>query len=63
MWNLQKTQGMSFVKYLTKTFSVDLPPKINNPVPAIQVRFQQFCVTERFCVEGSNKRNDCGALW
>ena len=41
-------------------FSVDLPAKINNPVPSIQVRFQQFRVTERFCVEGSNKRSDCG---
>jgi len=37
--------------------------KINNPVPAIQVRFQQFRVTERFCVEGSNKRSDREALW
>jgi len=44
-------------------FSVDLPAKINNPVPAIQVRFQQFGVTERFGVEGSNKRSDRGALW
>jgi len=54
---------MCFVKYLTKTFSVDLPAKINNPVPAIQIRFQQFRVTDRFCVVGSNKRNDRGAFW
>jgi len=54
---------MCFVKYLAKTFSVDLPAKRDNPVPAIQVRFQQFCVTERFCVEGSNKRSDREALW
>ena len=54
---------MCFVKYLTVTFSFGLPAKINNPVPAIQVRFQQFLVTERFCVEGSNKRSDRWALW
>ena len=30
---------MCFVKYLTKTFSVDLPAKINNPVPAIKYDF------------------------
>jgi len=51
---------MCFVKYSTKTNSVDLPAKINNPVLAIQVRFQQFRVTEGFCVEGSNKRSDRG---
>jgi len=40
-----------------------LPAKINNPVPARQVRFQQFHVIERFyCVEGNNKRNNRGAL-
>ena len=54
---------MCFVKYLTKTFSIDLPARINNPVPASQVRFQQFRVTDRFWVEGSNKRSDLGALW
>jgi len=53
---------MCFVKYLTVTFVVGLPAKINDPVPASQVRFQQFRVTERFCVEGSNKRSDHGAL-
>jgi len=36
--------------------------KIDNPFPASQVRFQQFRVIERFCVEGSNKRSDRGAL-
>ena len=54
---------MFFVKYLAKTFSVDLSAKINNLVHAIQVRFQRFRVTEGFCVEGSNKRSDRGALW
>jgi len=32
----------------------------NNPIPASQVRIQQFRVIERFCVEGSNKRSDRG---
>jgi len=45
------------------TFSVGLPAKINKPVPAGLVRFQQFRVTEHFSVEGSNKRSDRGALW
>jgi len=40
--------------------SVSLPVAVNNLVPASQVRFQQFRVTERFCVEGSNKRSDGG---
>jgi len=43
-------------------FPLDLPAKVDNPVPASQVRFQQFRVIERFCVEGSNKRSDRGAL-
>jgi len=60
---LIKNAGHFFVKRLAKTFSVDSPAQINNSVPAIQVRFQQFRVTERFCVEGSNKRSDRGALW
>jgi len=47
---------------LTVPFSVGLPVKINNPVPTSQVQFQQFRITERFCVEGSNKRSDRGAL-
>ena len=46
----------------TVTFSVDV--KINLcPVPSSQVRLPQFCVIERFCVEGSNKCSDHGALW
>jgi len=53
---------MCCVKYLTMKFPVGLPAKIDNPVPANQVRFQQFRVIERFCVEGSNKRSDRGAL-
>jgi len=53
---------MCFVKYLTVTFLVGLPAKINNPLPASQIRFRQFRVIERFCVEGSNKRSDRGAL-
>ena len=40
--------------------SVGLPVAVNNPVPASQVRFQQFRVIERFCVEGSNKHSDRG---
>jgi len=31
---------------------------VNNPVPASQAGFQQFCAIEHFCVEGSNKRSD-----
>jgi len=54
---------MSFFKYLTMAFSVAVPAKINNPVPASQVRFLQFRAIERFCVEGSNERSDRGALW
>jgi len=53
---------MYFVKYSTLTFSVGLHAKINNPVPASQVRFQQFRVIERFCVEGRNNHSDRGAL-
>jgi len=44
------------------TFPIDLPAKVDDPVPASQVQFQQFLVLERFCVEGSNKRSDRGAL-
>jgi len=51
---------MCFVKYLPVTFSLGLPVEIKNPVPASQVQFPQFRVTERFCVEGSNKRSDRG---
>jgi len=50
---------------LCQTFNWDIFGwfvEINNPVPANQVRFQQFRVTERFCVEGSNKRSDRWAL-
>jgi len=54
---------MCCVNYLTMTFPVGLPAKIGNPVPASQVRFQQFRAIERFCVEGSNKRGDREALW
>ena len=53
---------MCCVKYLTMTFLVGLPVEINNPVPVSQVRFQQFRATERFSVEGSNKRSDRRAL-
>jgi len=53
---------MCCVKYLTMTFPIGLPAKIYNLVPASQVRFQQFRVIARFCVEGSNKRSDRGAL-
>jgi len=38
--------------------SVGLLVAVNNPVPASQVRFQQFRVIERVYVEGSNKRSD-----
>jgi len=37
-----------------------LPVAVNNPVPASQVGFQQFCAIQRFCVEGSNKPSDRG---
>jgi len=57
---LKKKWAMCFVKDLTVTFSFRLPAKINNPVSASQVRFQQFPVIEQFCVEGSNKRSDRG---
>jgi len=40
--------------------SVGMLVAVNNPVPASQLGFQQFRATERFCVEGSNKRNDRG---
>jgi len=50
------------VKYLTMTFLVGLPAKIDNPVHDSQVRFQQFRVIERFCVESSNKHSDRGTL-
>ena len=53
---------MCFVKYLTVTFSVGLPAKINNPVPASQVQFQQFLVIESISLEERNKRSDGGAL-
>jgi len=62
MWNLWKTWAICFVKYLTVKFSIGLPAKINNFVPASQVQFQQFRVIERFYVEGSNKRSDLGVL-
>jgi len=46
-------------------FSIALPVEINNSVPTSQVRFQQFCITKRFWVEGSNKRSrpNRGALY
>ena len=44
MWNLWKTKAMYFFKYLSVTLSVVLPAKIDNPVPASPVRFQQFRV-------------------
>jgi len=44
------------------TFPVGLPAKIDNPVPAGQVRFQQISAIERLCVERSNKRSDREAL-
>ena len=53
---------MYFFKYLSVTFSVGSPAKIHNPVPARQIRFQQFRVIERFCVEDRNKRNNRGEL-
>jgi len=62
MWNSKKKKVNRFVNFLTVTFTVGLPAKISNAVPASQVLFQQFCVIERFCVEGSNKRSDHGAL-
>jgi len=49
---------MCFVKFLTVTFSIGLPAKIYNPVPASQVQFSEFRVIERLCVEGRNKCSD-----
>jgi len=51
-----------FCQKLVVTCLFGLPVEINNRVPAGQARFQQFRVTERFCVESSNKRGDGGAL-
>ena len=52
---------MCCVKYLTMAFPLGLLAKIDNPVPASQVRFQQFRVVEQsFCVKDSNKRSDRG---
>jgi len=51
------------VCFLEPRFPVGLPAKIDNRVPASQVRFQQFRSIQRFCVEGSNKRSDRGGLW
>ena len=45
---------------LTVVIWVGLPVAVNNPVPASQVGFQQLRGIERFCAEGSNKRNDRG---
>jgi len=45
---------------LIMVIAVGLPVVVNNPVPASQVGFQQLRAIERFCVEGSNKRSDCG---
>jgi len=59
---LQNKKAMCLVKYLTAAIPVGSPVHIKNPVPASQSRFPQFRVTEGFCVEGSNKRNDRGAL-
>jgi len=58
---------MCCVKYLTIIrlvclHPVGLPAKIDNPVAASQVRFQQFRVIERLCVKGSNKPSYRGAL-
>jgi len=46
--------------FSSEGISVGLPVAVNNPVTASQVRFQQFRVIERFCVEGSSKRSDRG---
>jgi len=46
---------MCCFKCLTITFPVRFPAKIDNPVPASQVQFQQFRAIERYCVEGRKK--------
>jgi len=46
---------------LVIAISVGFPVAIN-PVPASQVGFQECRAIERFCVEGSNKCSDRGAL-
>jgi len=50
---------MCFVKYLNCGHLVGLPVAVN-PVFASQIGFHQFHAIERFWVEGSNKRGDCG---
>jgi len=44
------------------TFLVGLPVEMNSLVPTSQGWFQQFHVIECFCIEGTNKRSDCGTL-
>jgi len=53
---------MYFVKFFNCGDLVGLPVAVNNPVPGSQVRFQQFRVIERFCIEGSNKPVIVGTL-
>ena len=53
-------RGPHVVLYIA--ISVGFPVAINNPVPASQVGFQECRAIERFCVEGSNKCSDRGAL-
>ena len=58
----KKNLGDVFCQIFNHGVFLGLPVEINNPVPASLVRFQQFRIIERFCVEGSNKRIDRGAL-
>jgi len=62
---IRKTRGATYenvghvlCKISNRDISVGLPAKIDDLVPASQVRLQQFRVHERFWVEGSNKRSD-----
>jgi len=52
--------GFMFGQYLTVTFWVSSSVEIKSC--SRKARFPQFRILERFCVEGSNKRNDRCAL-
>jgi len=57
---LKKRRPCVLLNISIVAISVGLPAAVNNPVPTSQVGFQQFRAIQHFCVEGSNKRSDCG---
>jgi len=59
---IKKKRSHVFCQILNRDVFGWFPAKINNLVPASQARFPQFRVIKRFCIEGSNKRSDHGAL-